>query len=206
MMEWLMAEGLIFPIALAAGLLTKWVDLVDEHGLRAPRFANWGGGAVYGALLAFAISHWAVAATLGIAVVVGLFIGGTIDSPGHWAGMAALLAGLGVWGIPQLNPVHFGIFIVACVVEEMINTRWLDRGKLGHGVMARFLSLRPVLEIVAFGVALASGLWLIWLTLLAFDIGYVTMTKVGERRMARSPSMHERAGPPTGFRIWRLRR
>jgi 4-hydroxybenzoate polyprenyltransferase len=119
--------------------------------------------------------------------------------------MAVLLIGLGVWGIPQLNLAHFGILIAACIIEEIINTHWLDKGKLGHGVIMRLFSLRPVLEIAAFGISLASGLWLIWLTLLAFDIGYVLITKFGERKIARSSKLNGRR-LPTGSRISRRRR
>ena len=64
------------------------------------------------------------------------------------------------------------IFIVAGFIEELVNTELLDKKKIKNKYLRIILKFRPILEITVFIASLVTGIWIMWFTLLLFDIGY----------------------------------
>ncbi|MBU2101089.1 hypothetical protein KKG83_07680 [Candidatus Micrarchaeota archaeon] len=171
---------LILGIAFITGILTKLTDLIEEHGVKLPKYVVWVSGAGYGILIALIIAFSPELSTLWLATVAGVLIAGKIDSTGHYLGLGVTILFVLFLGIASVNYYFLALFIVVAVSEELINTQIVDKGKIKHKFLSDVMGLRPILELTAFLIALYSGIWLVWFGLLSYDLGYILMAETGK--------------------------
>ncbi|MBN2566924.1 hypothetical protein JXB02_02455 [Candidatus Woesearchaeota archaeon] len=164
----------IVAAALATGIATKLVDIIERSERPTVRGAAILLGAVYGALIAYVISVSADVAPLWLGVAFGVILAGKTDTPQHVAGLIALALALLVLEVPAFSLPLTAIFALVAVADEKLSDlvhRWRMRG-----LLPKLMALRPTVEICALGVSLATGSWIVFAAILAFDIGYVGMS------------------------------
>lgn len=160
-------------LALIAGILSKLVDLAEEHGLRFhPRASNIAGIA-YGAILAYLISFSPELSSLCLAVIIAVLVSGKIDTLGHGLAMLSALILVPIFGLPQIALLQLIVFVLAGVADEIISDRLAGRKSLA----SRLMSLRPILEVSAFAISMIYWQWIIWFGLLLYDIGYASISR-----------------------------
>ncbi|MBD3310147.1 hypothetical protein GF351_02925 [Candidatus Woesearchaeota archaeon] len=165
-----MIEAPILLIALLTGFLTKLTDMIDEHGLRFFRGASILFGSIYGILIGYVISSSAVVAPLWIGAFIGVMIFGKIDAAGHYAGLAAALLYLLIFGMPSFSWLLLAVFMISSAKDEF--WVWYKRKNRLKGWLGRLIELRPTTETAAFAASLITGAWMLWLSILCFDIAY----------------------------------
>jgi len=171
----------ILLAAFLTGFLSKLTDLIEEHGMKLSLWISRASGVIYGFLIAFVISVSPDLSALWIGNIIGLILTGKIDSLGHYLAMTSMLIGLLILGVAEINFMYLIIFGVIVVAEELINNKIVDAGKIKNKILNEVMEFRPLLEIAAFLVALYTGKWIIWLGILAFDIGYVLIDKTQKK-------------------------
>ena len=166
----------LIPVAAAIGFLTKYVDLIEDEGLKSFKHANLFFGAGYGLLIGMVIANYTIVAPLFLAVIAATILTGKIDSKGHYSGVAAILLVLLIQGLKAVDWQLFGIFLIAGVADELVNTKPMFK-RIGR-LLKRIFKLRLILEITTFIVSLTTGVWILWITLLNFDVAYILTNKV----------------------------
>ena len=163
-------------IALCAGFLTKFVDL-EEHGLRMRKLVFYSAAFLYGFLIAYAVRLEPVVAPLAFGTIMGLVLTKKIDSKPHLVGVGSFVIFIAVLGFPGINLVFLTVLVTGSFLDEIVNSFVLDKGRAKNYYLKKFLETRPFLEITAFILAAATGLWPLWYTLLFYDIGYILTTR-----------------------------
>ena len=167
----------VFAISLLVGILTEFVDLAEEHGLKTPKKVSYATGAIYGILLAYAASYFALS-SLVIGVMLGLIFTKKIDGYGHYFGLITFAIFTILLGIPEFSIYLFFLFFAASMLDELLHKADFKRVKV--------LSKRPMLEITSFAFSALTGLWIFWVAILAYDLGaYVMMKKIVYRKQRR---------------------
>lgn len=162
------------------GVLTRIADMIADDGLRVGRYLGYAIAALYGFLATFVITHYPVLAELGIAVMLAVLFTSKIDHPIHATGIATMIFFIALYGIAPLNPVLLTIFILGGIADELGNNL-SDKGRL-KGITGRFFSYRLTMEAVAFAVSLYTGNWLIFMAMVAYDLGFMYIFTGSVRR------------------------
>lgn len=165
---------ILFLTSLVAGGLVKYVDHLEDEMINTENkmvkdIKTISLGVLYGIMLFLITSYTPKVTVLIIATVVGMILSGKIDAPGHRAGVAVLFSLFALFGLPFINPFYFIIIMLVSVLDECMDTL---ADKVKNQMLKRFLSLRPLLEVIVFLISFFSGIWALWVTLLGFDIGY----------------------------------
>ncbi|NOX72030.1 MAG: hypothetical protein GXO64_05055 [Candidatus Micrarchaeota archaeon] len=168
---------MIYAIAMSfvVGILSKFSDLIVDDGLKVHRYAGYGASAAYGFLLALLIHAYPVLSPLVMAVAIAVTITKKLDDLTHAIGIGSFLLFISAFGFPAVDMPFLVIFLLGGLADEIGND-FTDRRKT-HGAIKTFFENRLSLEVFAFIVSLATGNWIIWLSLASFDIGYNTMTR-----------------------------
>jgi hypothetical protein len=178
---------MLYFFAFLNGVLTKYVDLVEEHGLRAPKISGLLCGSAYGVLLSIIVRLFPEVSTLVLAVVLGTIISGKINTRGHIAGVALFFILIFLLGTPAINWLLFAIILAVSFADEAFNSLVLDKKKIKSKNLSLIFSVRPFLEVTVFAYSLFTGEWVIWLTLLSSDFGYNLIPKALKSRLTSSP-------------------
>ena len=73
-------------------------------------------------------------------------------------------------------------FVLVNIAEELVND-YFDKHKLKNKRLHNFAVSRPLLEISAFLVSIIFWQWEIFAAILAFDIGYLIITKYENKKI-----------------------
>jgi len=169
-----MNEIFLFIIAFLVGVLTRYVDLIEDHKAKSFRYANIIFGCVYGLLIIFAVVNFTAIAPLVIGTIIGLFIANKIDRIGHVAGVSIFIILLLFFYFNFEVDIIFVylviIFAVVNFIEEKLNNMF-DKIKTKK-LFGKILNYRPLLEVATFIISAYTGLWILWFTLFSYDIGY----------------------------------
>jgi len=167
-----MINYILSVCALLAGFLTKFVDM-EEHGLKLRKIVFYMAAILYGLLIAYAVKTEPVVVILAFGTIIGLVLTKKIDSRAHMLGITSFVIFMVIWGIPEINLVYLFTLIMGSLVDEIVNTQILDKGKIKNFVLRKFIGTRPFMEITAFMLAFFTGLWPLWYTLFFYDLGYI---------------------------------
>jgi len=174
---------LLLIIAFIIGFLTKYVDLIEDEKLKSFRLANVILGFMYGTLLTFVVINWPIISSLVIGTVLGLVIAKKIDAPGHFVGIGVfailliLFYSIQGFAFNSLFVYLLVLFTIVNVVEELLNDV-VDKNLFEVMWLKRFLKLRPILEIMTFIISFILNMWLLWLTILFYDLAYNITNKL----------------------------
>jgi len=169
-----MNEIFLFIIAFLVGVLTRYVDLIEDHKAKSFRYANIILGFVYGLFILFVVVNFKVVAPLVIGTIIGLFIANKIDRVGHLAGVSVFIILLFFCSNFEIDSLFIYLVIIFAVVnfiEEKLNNMF-DKIKTKK-LFGKILNYRPLLEVATFIISAYTGLWILWFTLLSYDIGYI---------------------------------
>lgn len=170
-------------VAIVTGVLTKLVDLVEEHNLNLSKNISLISGVIYGILIGYVISFSPELSGLWIAIVLSVLITGKITSRGHYLGIISMIIFVLVFGWMGTNILHIIIFTPIGVLEELVNDRFVDKGKIKNKRLSSFFAWRPLIEISAFIVSALTGQWIVWFGILSYDIGYILIEILMRKRI-----------------------
>ncbi|MBN1156450.1 hypothetical protein JXA85_02455 [Candidatus Woesearchaeota archaeon] len=165
-------------IALFIGFLTKFAD--SEHGKKITKksLTKIVAGILYGFMMAFVVKTEPLVAPLFIATVIGVTISGKIDAIGHFFGISSFVFFLATYGLEKINLLLLLLFLLVATVDELVNTYIVDRKRIKNRLLSNVLAKRPFLEIAAFAFSAVTGAWIVWFSLLFFDVAYNATTSV----------------------------
>ncbi|MFH0889923.1 MAG: hypothetical protein V1836_02140 [Candidatus Aenigmatarchaeota archaeon] len=167
----------IIAAAFATGILVKFVDDIHDKPMKRFKNVEMFFGFSYGLLLSYVALKSADVANLWIAVVLANFLAGKLDSPGHRIGAFSMFAILFILGFPMLQPALFLIFLAAAYADEFFSDL-ADAKKIKNKTIAKIILCRPFLEVAAFVAAAITATWIIFASIIAFDLGYVATKKL----------------------------
>jgi len=157
-------------LVFSAGVLTRIADMAADDGLKLSRYTGYATGALYGFLIAYAITHYPLLAELGIAVIAAVLITSKIDHPVHAAGLATAIIFFTVYGIGPLSVPLLAFFMISGALDELGNNL-SDSGRI-HGLISRFFKYRLTMELAAFTVSCMTGNWMVFLAMVSYDAGF----------------------------------
>jgi hypothetical protein len=169
---------IIFYIFLI-GVLTKFADLIADDGLQIMWAFSYATGIAYGILIAYIISTHPLLAPMAMAAVLAVLLTNKIDRSPHNIGIASMFLFLAVWGFPSIEIWMMAAFLVAGVIDEVGNDR-ADQGKF-KGLTKKIFEHRLIFDITAFIVSYVTGEWIIVISSLGFEAGYLMTDKLGDR-------------------------
>lgn len=170
-------------VAVVTGVLTKLVDIVEEHNPNLSENISLISGVIYGILIGYVISFSPELSGLWIAIVLSVLITRKIDSRGHYLGIISMIIFVLVFGWMGTNILYIIIFTPIGVLEELINDKFVDKGKIKNKRISTFFTWRPLIEISVFIVSVMTGQWIIWLGILSYDIGYILIEFLMRKRI-----------------------
>lgn len=168
----------ILAAAFVTGIIVKLVDQAEDRKIRLFRNANALLGIAYGFLIAYVMLKSDLVANLWMAAVLGNVLAGKIDAPGHRTGIFSMLFALAVLGFPEFNPYLLAVFALAAYLDEFLPAL-AKKIKIKNKTAVRMASYRLLLEAAAFAVSFLSGQWVLFASILLFDLGYIIASKAG---------------------------
>ena len=169
-------------LAFVTGVLTKTTDIIEDNS-KFSKFEKYSMllGIIYGVLIFVTILIEPLLIPLVIGTIIGLILTKKIDGKGHVFGIIILFT---FFLIYYLNTILFSInfllmivvFVCANLLDEFFSD-YSDKNKKNLLVKKIFL-FRPFLEISAFLISLITTQWIIWFTILFFDIAYNIFSKI----------------------------
>ncbi len=171
----------ILAAAFVSGIIVKLTDRIGDKKIKNKSIKNFSAllGITYGFLTAYVILKSPIVASLWMAAVLGNILAGNIDSIGHRFGLFAMLAMLAMSGFPQFNAYSLALFVVASYADEVLKNL-SDAKKIKNKTFAKIAPYRVLLETAAFITSLHTGQWILFISILFFDIGYVIAAKSGK--------------------------
>ena len=161
---------LAIPIVFAAGVLNRIADMAADDGLELGRYPGYAVGALYGFLIAYAITQFPMLAELGIAVLISVLIAGKIDHPAHYVGIASVVFFTAIFGIGPLNPALLVIFVIGGALDEAGN-HMADIRRI-RGALGTFFRYRLAMEAFTLAISLLTGNHILFLAMVAYDAGF----------------------------------
>ncbi len=140
-----------------------------------------------GILWAYTMIIDAVAATILLAILLGVVMKGKIDNIAHVIGLAVIIAIVVVAGV-QLLFVPLLILAVAALLDEVGNdlvdkSRCLAGGKWWQRLVIGFFDQRWVAKVAILGLVVVSILpWFFFVAMLLFDGAYLGVRSVSQIR------------------------
>ncbi|MFH0835730.1 MAG: S-adenosylmethionine decarboxylase [Candidatus Micrarchaeota archaeon] len=164
-----------YVLCFVTGLLTKLTDVQTDEKVYLFKRAQFVTGLAYGLLAGYLMTLSIQLATLIAAITVGVLLTAKIDFKAHQLAIAALIAVIALFGLPQIDFTIFTILVFFSFLDEILND-FIDsraRNKLHTPkLVAWFASQRLTLEIAALAVSIVTGEWIYFLALLSFDLAY----------------------------------
>lgn len=170
-----MAVLTLFIIAFLTGIFTKLADDFEDKKPVTHKGIRIFTGIIYGALIGYVIIKYPVVAPLWIAAVLGNLLFGRINALSHYAAMSALLFFIIFTGISAVNILLVALFTAVCIFEEWFHDIVSRKKLVKNKLLQQIVEFRPMLEIAAFVYSAITGLWIVWLALLCFDMGYIAI-------------------------------
>lgn len=168
---------LILIIVFFIGILTKITDLIVDHNFKLIKNIEYFFGFIYGILVAYIVTETnTLVASLWFGLVIGVIITKKIDHLAHIIGLVSFLFYLGLVGLPRLNIIYVFVFTFFTALDEILEEKIKHKEKIIN-LLKKFLGL----EIVSLIVSFISGVWMVFLSILFFDIGYMLTTKILKR-------------------------
>lgn len=170
----------ILAAAFVTGILVKIVDQFEDKKVKLFKNANTLLGITYGFLIAYVMLKSDLVANLWMAAVLGNLIAGKVDSAGHRLGIFSMLFILAVFGFPRFDAHLLVIFVLAAYLDEFA----IELGKkrrIKNEFIARMASYRLLLELTAFAVSFYTAQWIIFASILFFDVGYMVVAEAGKK-------------------------
>ncbi len=162
-------------ISFTVGILSRFSDLIVDDGLKVHRYAGYAASIAYGLLLALLLHFYPTLSPLVMAVAVAVTLSKKLDEMTHAIGIGSFLLFIAIFGLSPVDSALFMVFLAAGIIDEIGND-YMDKGKSGKALRA-FFENRLTLEVAAFAVSVSTGNWIIWLSMLSFDIGYNVMAR-----------------------------
>ena len=105
-----------------------------------------------------------------IGIILGVIIAGKVDAKTHSVGLLISLIYILLFGISNINYFLLIFFIIASFTDEKIDLM-LKRIKTKN-ILYKILDLRLVVELSALVISIITNVWILFLSILIFDIGY----------------------------------
>ncbi len=174
---------LYYLLSLLAGVLVKLADGIVDEGMSPKRLAWLDSliGFAYGLLGGFLISSSPELATVFLAMVAGVLLGGKIDRRAHQYGVAGVFLALALWGLPSPNLLVLGLLLAAASLDELAS----DFFALRHGLLAWLFEKRVLMELTALAVSLYLHNFAFFLAVFSFDLGYNLTEFAGGRLIGK---------------------
>ncbi|MDD2678700.1 MAG: hypothetical protein PHS81_02375 [Candidatus Nanoarchaeia archaeon] len=167
------------------GFSVKTIDLASEHGLKMGKYLKFCLSIFYGALMAFLLSIVFLPEFF-FGIIIGVIVAGKIDSKEHTIALISFLV-FSIFFPFQMN--HFSVLFlsaIVCVFEEWINDSIVDKKK-AKGFALKFLSMRPLLEMLALIISIIYSNFSTLFLLALFDSGYLLSKKfMGKKGFTKS--------------------
>jgi len=178
---------------LGAGI--KYIDAAYDEKTFNKKIAL-GVAPLLGLLWAYTMLINPVAATILLAVVIGVLFKGKIDNAAHFAGLAVILAIIFIAGV-QLMVVPLVFLAFAALLDEFGNDfvdkkkSSLNMNKQSHRFVVSFFDQRWVLKVAILVLGLAGVIPLIFfLAMVSFDYAYLGVRWYSKvRQNIRLPSV-----------------
>ena len=162
---------------LGAGL--KYIDDAFDEKIFNKKIA-YAVAPLLGALWAYTMFINAAAATILLAILLGVFLKGKIDNYAHFMGMVVVIAGAIVLGV-QLLIIPLIVLTLAALFDEVGND-FIDKRQYidGNNVLKKFVGYffdqRWLTKVVILGLAFANVIPIyFFLAMLLFDGAYILM-------------------------------
>lgn len=167
-----------FLLAFCLGLSSKMTDLCGEHGWKPFPAAGYVFGIITAGFIVYLLLNTPVpVVTLMLSILVGLIFAGKIDTLSHQLAVGLALLAILATGFPKVNYLLLLLFTAVSVLDEKVNDS-APRLRKKHRLLAKFLDLRPLLEIAALLVSLWIRDLSLWLMLFSYDIGYLIAARM----------------------------
>lgn len=162
-----------------------FVKLADEF-CDQPKQEDYRGvffGIVYGLLLGYVMTINSVFATVGLGIILGAIITSKFDSITHSIALVTVI--LTILSINIFQPIILVslIYLTLCFLDEKTND-YFDLNKNRKKISKLFeltAKFRLFSHAGAIIIAVVLQEPLYWFSLLAFDLGYMLVTKISER-------------------------
>ncbi len=164
-------------LVFAAGFLTKLSDHFADDTKRKTCLGHIT-GIIYGILIAWIIAGYPALAPLGIAVILSVVFTKKIDHPIHFLGMGLFILTIGFLGLPPVDMAALLFFLAGGLIDEKGNDLY-DKGEIG-GIAGRFFEYRITMEVFTLAYSAVTGLWIVFISMLIFDIGYELSGKLAK--------------------------
>jgi hypothetical protein len=149
------------------GILVKLTDFIVDEKIDVKYIDNLL-GFFYGLLAAFIVLNAQIFSSMFFAVIIAVAITKKIDKVPHIVGALTFFIIISLFGLTKIDIIQIIIFIFAAVLDEIASS---ISGKKS-GVLAKFFSFRPFLEISVFLFSIITGLWILFFGVFIFDTGY----------------------------------
>lgn len=170
-----MIEYNLLIIAFLIGILTKITDLIVDDKIKFIKYSEYLFWIIYGILTAYIIINTnEIVASLWMGLVIGVVLTKKIDKFAHILGLVSFIFYISISGLPQLNSIYLIIFTIATTSDEIIEEKIKNKEKM-HNLLKKFFAL----ELVSLIVSLITGVWMVFLSILFFDIAYIIISKIG---------------------------
>ena len=125
----------------------------------------------YGFLIGLVIALYPAVAPLWIGVIIGVAAANKVDTLSHFVGVAVATGTAFAIGIPKINYLLGILFAFASFMDEKVDTHLHKIKKMNW--LKRFLEARIIIEVTAFTVSIVTGVWVIFIAILFFDMGFI---------------------------------
>ena len=159
----------VLPLVFFIGVVNRIADMIADDGLKLNRYLGYSLGITYGIIIAYVLTHYAVLAPLGLAIILSVMFTGKIDHKVHYFGIGTFILFMALWGIGAVDPVLIAVFVAAGLLDEIGNDH-ADRN--GKGLFSRFFMLRLTMEMFALLVSAYTGQWIILVSIFFYDLGF----------------------------------
>jgi len=184
---------------LGAGI--KFIDATYDDKVFSKKMAL-GIAPFLGVLWAYTMLIDPVAATILLAVLLGVLLKGKIDNLAHLAGLLIIFAIIFLAGV-QLMIVPLIVLSVSALMDEVGNDfvdgkkKGLNMNRLSHKFVVSFFDQRWVLKVVILILSLAGVLPLLFfLAMILFDYAYLGVREYSKIRQGiRLPTAKSTAAP-----------
>jgi len=184
---------------LGAGI--KFIDAAYDDKVFSKKMAL-GIAPFLGVLWAYTMLIDPVAATILLAVLLGVLLKGKIDNLAHLAGLLIIFAIIFLAGV-QLMIVPLIVLSVSALMDEVGNDfvdgkkKGLNMNRLSHKFVVSFFDQRWVLKVVILILSLAGVLPLLFfLAMILFDYAYLGVREYSKIRQGiRLPTAKSTAAP-----------
>lgn len=164
---------ILFFAAFFVKLADEFSDFPDKEDYSGIVF-----GIIYGLLLGLAMAANPVFATIGLGMILGMFITKKFDSIAHLIGVTTIILTLMWFG--NFEPVIFitAIYLISGFVDEKLNDFFDSAKNKTKNLFKLVAKYRLTTQLVGIIIAVILAEPLYWFGILVFDIGYHSTGKL----------------------------